>query len=219
VRISLGVDLKTFSPDLRSEELRTELLKGSHVLLVHCGRLSHEKEPQRSIDAVEILLKKGISVRLIYIGTGPMWHKLRKRAQGLPVDFLGYIADRNRVASILASADISMAPGPLETFCLAALESLASGTPVVASRSSAVGEFLLHIPNHPAGAVANDERFDFAQAIQHTLKRPRTRVSAREVAESLPWDSTVRSMLILHDALTIEPDLPPLVSRKKLRVA
>ena len=219
VRISLGVDLKTFSPELRSEALRQELLKGSQVLLVHCGRMSHEKEPQRSIDALEILMKKGISARLVYIGTGPMWHKLRKRAHGLPVDFLGYIADRNRVATILASADISMAPGPLETFCLAALESLASGTPVVASRSSAVGEFLLHIPNHPAGAVSNDERFDFANAIQHILKRPRTRVSAREVAESLPWDATVRSMLMLHDALEEQTDLPPLIVRKRLRVA
>ena len=219
VRISLGVDLKTFSPELRSEELRQELLKGSLVLLVHCGRMSHEKVPQRSIDALEILLKKGISARLIYIGTGPMWHKLRKRAHGLPVDFLGYIADRNRVATILASADISMAPGPLETFCLAALESLASGTPVVASRSSAVGEFLLQIPNHPAGAVSNDERFDFANAIQHILKRPRTRVSAREVAESLPWDATVRSMLMLHDALEEQADLPPLIVGKRLRVA
>ncbi|MCX7283667.1 MAG: LysR substrate-binding domain-containing protein, partial [Novosphingobium sp.] len=40
---------------------------------------------------------------------------------------------------ILASADVSLAPGPIETFCLAALESLAAGTPVVASNTSAVG--------------------------------------------------------------------------------
>lgn len=219
VRISLGVDLHSFHPSLRSEELRTELLKDSKVLLVHCGRMSREKEPQRSIDALEILLQKGISARLVYVGTGPLWHKLRKRAQGMPVDFLGYIADRQKVAKILASADISMAPGPLETFCLAALESLASGTPVVASSSSAVGEFLMHSHHHPAGAVASDQRFSFAHAIQHLLKRPRLRTTAREVAEGLPWDATVRNMLMLHGALEVQEDLPPLVARRKLQVA
>lgn len=219
VRISLGVDLHTFHPTLRSEELRTELLKGSKVLLVHCGRMSREKEPQRSIDALEILLHKGISARLIYVGTGPLWHKLRKRAHGLPVDFLGYVADRQRVSKILASSDISIAPGPLETFCLAALESLASGTPVVASSSSAVGEFLIHSHHHPAGAVAADQRFSFAHAILHLLKRPRLRSTAREVAEALPWDATVRNMLMLHGALEQQEDLPPLVDAANLRVA
>jgi alpha-1,6-mannosyltransferase len=219
VRISLGVDLHTFHPSFRSEDMRSELLKGAQVLLVHCGRMSREKEPQRSIDALEVLLRKGISARLVYVGTGPLWHKLRKRAEGMPVDFLGYIADRKRVATILASADISLAPGPLETFCLAALESLASGTPVVASRSSAVGEFLMHSHHHPAGAVASDHRFDFAHAIQYLLKRPRLRDTAREVAEALPWDATVRNMLMLHDALEEQADLPPLITRKRLRVA
>ncbi len=222
VCIPLGVDLATFHPSLHSDALRESMLKGAHVLLVHCGRMSKEKEPQRSIDALEILLKKGIKARLVYVGTGPLWHKLRRKAQGMPVDFLGYIADRNRVAQILASADISLAPGPLETFCLAALESLASGTPVVASQNSAVGEFLIHRHHHPAGAVASDNRFSFAESVQHILKRPRMSITAREVAESLPWDATVRNMLILHDALDEQPDLPQLIvrkSRKNLKVA
>ncbi len=219
VKISLGVDLKTFNPSLRSEELRQEMLKGDQVLLVHCGRMSREKEPQRSIHTLEILLSRGIRARLVYVGTGPLWHKLRKRANGLPIDFLGYVADRNRVAKILASADISMAPGPLETFCLAALESLASGTPVVASRSSAVGEFLLFENQHPAGAISSDNRFSFAHSVQHLLKRPKLRDVAREVAESMPWDATVRNMLMLHDAIEVQPDLPPLVLNRKLRVA
>ena len=45
IKVPLGVDLKVFNPNKRSEELRTELLKGSEILLVHCGRLSKEKDP------------------------------------------------------------------------------------------------------------------------------------------------------------------------------
>ena len=87
--------------------MRRDLLKGAQLLLVHCGRLSPEKEPQRSIDALEILLKRGIDARLVIIGNGPLWSKLLKRSQSLPVDMLGYIADRKKVSAILASADIS----------------------------------------------------------------------------------------------------------------
>ncbi len=219
VKIPLGVDLETFTPKNRSLQLRHDLLQGSQLLLVHCGRLSPEKEPQRSIDALQILLKRGIDARLIIIGNGPLWAKMRKRAEGLPVEMLGYVADRKRVSAILASADVALAPGPLETFCLSALESLASGTPVVASASSAVGEFLRHAENRPAGAIAGDERFSFADAIQRLAFKPILRSVARKSAERLPWDSTVTRMMQLHGLEIIGREAPSASTKRKLRAA
>jgi len=219
VKIPLGVDLETFSPKNRSLQLRRELLKGSQLLLVHCGRLSPEKEPQRSIEALEILLKRGIDARLIIVGNGPLWTKLRARTEGLPVDMLGYVADRKRVAAILASADLSFAPGPLETFCLSALESLASGTPVIASSSSAVGEFLRHSEKKPAGAIADDQRFAFASAVERLAFKPALRSVARQSAERLPWDSTVTLMMQLHGLEIIGHQAPSASTKRKLRVA
>src|SRR3712207_7820352 len=52
--------------------------------------------------------------------------------------FAGHIADRSAVAALLASADVVVAPGPVETFGLAALEALACGTPVVVDQASAL---------------------------------------------------------------------------------
>jgi alpha-1,6-mannosyltransferase len=219
VKIPLGVDLHTFTPTNRSLTLRRDLLQGAQLLLVHCGRLSPEKEPHRSIDALEILLKRGINARLVMIGNGPLWSKLRERAEGLPIDMLGYIADRKKVSAILASADISLAPGPLETFCLSALESLASGTPVVASSSSAVGEFLRHAEKNPAGAIAADQRFSFADAIERLSNRPKLRTIARESAERLPWDSTVGLMMQLHGIEGIGSQAPKASTKRKLKAA
>ncbi len=219
VKIPLGVDLTNFAPANRSLQLRRELLQGAQLLLVHCGRFSPEKEAERSIHAVEILLKRGINVRLVMIGNGPLWGKMRKRAEGLPIDLLGYVADRKRVAAILASADISLAPGPLETFCLSALESLASGTPVVASNTSAVGEFLRHSELNPAGAIAGNNRFAFAQAIIRLKDRPRLRKIARESAERLPWETTVGQMMALHGIEGIGNLAPKASTRRRLKVA
>lgn len=201
VRVPLGVDLDKFSPFLRNESFRKDLLQGADVLLVHCGRMSREKHPSRSIEALRILIERGVNARLIYVGIGPMYLELREKSKNLPVTFLGYIADRERLAEVLASADVSLAPGPIETFCLAALESLAAGTPVVASNTSAVGEFLLLNTSEPVGAIAGNTGFDFANAIEQVLQlRQDPTLSARcfHQAENFPWSATLSLMLKLH---------------------
>ena len=68
------------------------------------------------------------------VGDGPAGAALRRRAQGLPVTFTGHLANRRRMSHLLAAADVALATCPCESFGLAALEALACGTPVVASR-------------------------------------------------------------------------------------
>jgi alpha-1,6-mannosyltransferase len=219
VKVPLGVDLENFSPARRSVDLRAELAQGADLLLVHCGRLSPEKEPQRSIEALVELEKRGIKTRLIIVGTGPMWKKMSKLAKGLPVELLGYVSGREKVAAILASADFSMAPGPLETFCLSALESIASGTPVIASESSAVGEFLGLAKKIPAGAVAADNGKSFADAIERLMQISGVDISARAAAEQLSWDQTMNFMLALHGIESIGHLAPTASTKRKITAA
>ena len=213
-KIALGVDLQGFNPENRDHKLRKELLKGAEYLLVHCGRMSPEKEPARSVQAVSELVKAGVNVRLIIVGGGPLWNKIRQQSLGLPIEMLGYVASREKVASYLAAADIAIAPGPLETFCLSALESLASGTPVVASKSSAVGEILNINSIKPAGAVASDNGAEFAIAIRQLLNKGRLRKVAREQAEKFSWANTVDAMLDVHGAKQ-----PMVTTKRRLKVA
>ena len=202
--IPLGVDLQNFSPYRRNEALRTELLKGADVLILHCGRMSKEKNPQNSILALKELLDSGVNARLIFVGMGPMFKSLKALSKDLPVSFMGYIVDRKMLAEIIASADVSIAPGPIETFCLAALESLASGTPVVASSTSAVGEFLLLNTPEPVGAIAENNPKSFAKAIQTVLAYNAADrgmpIRCQHQAENYPWSSTLMMMLRLHGA-------------------
>ena len=72
---------------------------------------------------------------LVVAGDGSRRAALAYRAARLPVRFAGHIADRAAVAALLASADVVLAPGPVETFGLAALEALACGTPVVVNEA------------------------------------------------------------------------------------
>jgi alpha-1,6-mannosyltransferase len=75
------------------------------------------------------------------------------RAEGLPVRWIPYQADREQLADLLAACDLYVAPGPAETFGLSALEAMASGLPVlsvdaggVADRVRASGAGALYAP-------------------------------------------------------------------------
>lgn len=194
VKIPLGVDLETFSPENFSAELRTKMLKGGEILLVHCGRLSPEKKPERSIEALRILIERGFNARLVVVGTGPLYKKLYNSSRDIPVTFWGYIANQKLLAQIIASSDISIAPGPIETFCLAALESLASGTPVVASNTSAVGEFLLAGSKDAVGITAGNSASEFADAIEILMMQvetdPTLTPRCYEQAAKFSWATT-----------------------------
>jgi alpha-1,6-mannosyltransferase len=208
VQIPLGVDLTNFSPERYNDELRTKMLKGGDVLLVHCGRLSPEKKPERSLQALRELLNRGVNARLVFIGSGPLHKKLYDSSRDIPVTFWGYVANKNLLAQMIASADISIAPGPIETFCLAALESLASGTPVVASNTSAVGEFLKTEDGNCVGLTADNNGSAFADAIEKLLSLTNEDVQMRQrcrsQAENFPWSKTIFELNALHQPLPIK---------------
>ncbi|QDQ16177.1 glycosyltransferase family 1 protein [Streptomyces spectabilis] len=201
VRAPLGVDLRDRHPGLRDARLRATHAREGDVLLLLCSRLSVEKRPGRALDALEELRARGVPAVLVVAGDGPLRPRLEQRAgeRRLPVTFLGHVAGRAALGALQATADVCLAPGPCETFGLAALEALACGTPVVASASSALPEIVGR-----AGAVAADTANAFADAVQTVLDRPERdrRQAARARAEGFGWDTAVAAFLTAHDAGT-----------------
>lgn len=191
--VPLGVDLDQFHPRRRSASVRRQWADPHQVLLVHCGRLSVEKHPWRSIEALGVLRRHGLDARLVVVGDGPLRARLQRQAARLPVEFTGFIGCRDTVATVLASADIAVAPGPHETFGLAALESLASGTPAVVSRTSALSEIL----TADSGATADNDAHSMAAAVAALVRRPEQarRTGARQRAEQFTWPQAAKGML------------------------
>ncbi|MGH3253908.1 MAG: glycosyltransferase [Streptosporangiaceae bacterium] len=198
VRAPLGVDLDTFSPARRSEPLRACYASPEETLLVHCGRLSAQKKPQRSLTTLATLRAQGLPIRLVVAGDGPLRASLERTGarDGLPVTFAGFLRGRTDLAALLASADVAIAPGPAETFGLAALEALACGTPVVVSAESALPEVV-----GEAGASVAGE--DLAAGVADVLSRPEPerRVAARATAERYGWPAAIRAFLAVHEEL------------------
>ncbi|MFE7635747.1 glycosyltransferase [Kitasatospora sp. NPDC057518] len=199
VRAPLGVDLdamRPLPPTARAAE-RARYAAPDETLLVLCSRLSAEKRPERAIEALAALRARRRPAVLVVAGTGPLRDRLAARAARLrlPVRFLGHLGGRAELARLLGCADVVLAPGPVETFGLAAMESLACGTPVVVSRSSALPGLV-----GLAGVAAVDTGEGFASAVRQLLGRPEElrRASARAQAERYGWPAAVAAFLAAH---------------------
>lgn len=182
--VPLGLDTDFFSPMLRTQTDAADAWRPLRLVL--CSRLSYEKRCDIAIDVVTEALHNGWDVQLDIVGDGPLRADLERRASSLPITFHGFITDRARVAAMLADADVLLAPGPIETFGLAALEALGCGTPVVANRASAIPEVIGH-----AGRSAGDDANEWLMAIAELIALgPEARIAARQLAEHYSWSAT-----------------------------
>jgi alpha-1,6-mannosyltransferase len=193
--VPLGVDLGAFTPSAPSRS-RPDAVP----TIVLVGRLSAEKCPDVAVEVVRELAAAGRRVRLVMAGDGPERTRLERATVGLDVELLGHVSDRARLAQIVASADVALAPSPFETFGLAALEALACGTPVVAVDRGAVGELV-----GDGGLVV--PRAALASAVATVLDgdREQQRRVARRRAEQFSWAATTQRLLDLYGDLRRAP--------------
>lgn len=163
-----GVDLEGFAPadDARRRTVRARLrLPEDAFLLVYAGRLDPEKGVDRALDALGLLGDESVHLAVAgepnpgsFGGDGraarAYGEHLRARSVGLPVTWLGRVQD---VADLLAAADLVVLPSLFpDPFPLIVLETLASGTPIVASAVGGIPEVLsgrLEVSLVPAGDV------------------------------------------------------------------
>ncbi len=146
--IRMGVEPDTFSPKLRSPELRADALAAlglgpDAVLLMGIGRFSAEKRWEMVARAVGDG-KNRRQVGMLLIGEGSYRWKLEMLADRMRnVAVLPRINDRGELARLLASADALVHGCEAETFCLIAAEARASGIPlIVPDRGAAIDQLV-----------------------------------------------------------------------------
>jgi alpha-1,6-mannosyltransferase len=134
--IPMGVQPGVFSPDLRDEDLRREMLEQCGLppeatLLVGLGRMAPEKRWPMICEAV-LAAGSHHAVGLVLFGAGRDRARVIRATRGSPhIVVAPAIADRDRLARMLASADALIHGCEAETFCMVAAEGAASGLPLI----------------------------------------------------------------------------------------
>lgn len=203
--VPLGVDHQVFRPrDSRVIDQKSSLTNVSVPTILFAGRLSFEKRPHVVLLVARVLSLRGVTAKFAIAGDGPMRRQLEAMADGLDVTFLGRISNRQELATLMASADLAIAPSPLETFGLSILEILACGTPVIVANAGGGME----IVNEQCGAIASSDGESMADAVETILKRDLNDLRRNCVARAadFSWMIAAQSMIDLFTSLTYKQE-------------
>ncbi len=185
-----GVDLDTFSPVHRSDEVRSSLdIAPDQPLVLYVGRLAAEKNLELLLQAWQRLAGRRHNARLVIVGTGPLEPALVAAA---PRDvILAGMRTGHDLSAVYASADCFAFPSSTETFGNVLLEAMASGLPSLAVRAGGVLDFAEHGVN--AWMVEPDRADALADGLATLLNDrdlgARLARGARATAMSRDWDS------------------------------
>jgi alpha-1,6-mannosyltransferase len=203
VTIPMGVDPGIFSPDLRDNAWRTELLARCALgpdatLLLAAGRLAPEKRWPMIIEAAAAAGCR-TRVGLLLVGAGRERAKIIRLIGDNPhIRLLDAITNRRAFARLMASADALIHGCEAETFCMVAAEAKASGLRLIAPDRGGASDHAhgLRDIRYRAGSAA-----DAAAAI---LRVSGERNQAHTFLKTRTMDQHFRDLFMLYEQIAFE---------------
>jgi glycosyltransferase involved in cell wall biosynthesis len=208
-----GVDTARFAPDPAARRaLRGRLSLPEDALIVcTAGRLVRKKGFEYLIDAAARLRERHPRAHLVIAGGGDLDQELRRRAgdAGIrpAVHFLGSVPQSD-IPALLAGADVIAVPsvrddaGNVDGLPNVVMESLASGTPLVATTAGGIGSVVEHgrtgflVPERDPDALAAA----LAALLADDGLRARIGLAARqEAGERFTWERYAQRLEAIFD--------------------
>lgn len=167
-------------------------IAANRPVLVHIGRLGHEKNLRFLLQAFERVVRAIPDALLIVAGEGPARAELQRLAgeRGLAANllWLGYLDRERELAGCYRAGDAFVFTSKTETQGLVLLEAMALGVPVVALAEMGTRDLLA---DRRGALVAEDDADDFAAKCLEVLRDPalRARLAAEGPLVAADWSA------------------------------
>lgn len=195
-----GVDLQRFRP-LPQAQARRELGLYGTPLLLSVGHLIERKGHHLVIDALQMLGARHSQAHLVIVGSGEQRQQLERHARGrgvhARVTFTGAVPN-DQLVRLYSAADVLVLASSREGWANVLLESMACGTPVVATDIWGTPEV---VTSNVGALVRERSGVAIATAVQRQLDAPLNRAAVRAYAEGFGWEPTSRAQLHLFRRL------------------
>ena len=143
VTVSMGVDLREFSPSLQGpDNLRKSLgCEPHHLVVGTVARLVPDKGLECFLRMAALIRAKRSDVRFVVVGDGPLRRSLEQLADSLGLqDSVVFTGHRTDVPALMQAMDLFVLPTRREGFGVVFAEAMAMGKATVGSRIGPVAE-------------------------------------------------------------------------------
>jgi len=134
------IDFKQYPRIKKGDCGRNTLASDNEKIITHVSNLRPVKRP---MDVIEIFgkIQKEVPSKLLIVGEGPEMEKMKYRVKALGIySKVIFLGNSNDVYKVLCYSDLFILPSQTESFGLAALEAMASRTPVISTNTGGLPE-------------------------------------------------------------------------------
>jgi glycosyltransferase involved in cell wall biosynthesis len=171
--IPTGIEPGDLPPGSRERFCSTHGIDASRPMLVHIGRVAHEKNIAFLLDVLLALRRVVPEVLLVIAGEGPALVHLRRQALALGLErsirFLGYLKRGPSLSDCYCAGDVFVFASATETQGLVLLEAMTLGVPVVSTAVMGTRDILAA---GKGALVAGETVTDFADKVVRLLGDP-----------------------------------------------
>lgn len=215
--IPCGVDVARFQPQDKRRARAALSLPPEAPILLSVGRLQPSKGIDTLLQAAADVRRDYPDVWVLVVGGGlddqderetAELNRLQTLGRRLGLSNVHYVKaqPQEKLAQYYAAADVFVMPSHYESFGMVALEAMACGTPVVASKVGGLASTIVH--GDSGLLVSPGDWRAFAQAVSRLLASPQFQSAMRQAgperARAFAWPLIVENNVRLYRRLILQ---------------